>query len=179
MAHLVKLWAAKPMRSLRLSRLGPVTMLLMALADPVPAVMPPHNEARAALRRIEEAEKSRAQAPDVLRLKITRLVITEEAFDRCPSLQKWDMEAQVVSISRGQLQVGAMVHLHHTWERYDCPGPVREPIPSLSADKETEAFLNCQANAICTPAAGAMSFMPSHEFENELDRRRRVVQSYR
>lgn len=167
------------MSSLRLSGFGPVTLLLMALADPVLAVMPPHTEARAASRRIEEAERNRAQALDVVRLRITHLVITEEASDRCPGMQKWDMEAQVASVSRGQLQVGAVIRLQQTWERYDCPGQVREPIPSLSKDIETEAFLNCQANATCVPAAGPMSFMSRDEFANELDRRRRVAQSYR
>lgn len=159
------------------SRLGIAIGLLIGLVAPSFAVMPPHAEARAAVRRIEAAEKSRTQAQDIVQLKIIRLDISEKDFPGCPSLQRWDMEAQVVNVTEGKLKAGETIRLSYVWERYECPGPVRERIPILSAGMETAAYLNCQPEGLCVPAASEMSYMSSDEFAKELQKRRGYLQS--
>lgn len=134
------------------------------------AVMPPYYEARAAMGRIDAAEQQRAQASDVVQLRVEQVQVESEERNRCPSLDRWRVKAQVLGVTRGALTPGVSVQLHYTQERYQCPGPVHEGMPTLQKTQMLDAYLNCQ-DAVCELAAGGFSFQSEAQFQQGRDAR--------
>ncbi|HEX5357056.1 MAG TPA: hypothetical protein VFW93_12605 [Aquabacterium sp.] len=161
-----------------LLRTLPAALPLLMISHVAQAVMPPYYEARAALGRLEAADEQRRHASDAVVLRVKQVRLAEPDERGCPSYLPWTLDAEVVKVLRGRLKPGMVIQLQHTWERYMCPGPVREPLPILTVGQETEAFLHCTDAAVCTLAAGPMSFVGTEAFTKEWDRRKDDVQHF-
>lgn len=154
---------------------GALTVGLVVASPAGLAVMPPDAEARSALQRMENSAQQRAQASDVLLLRVLQVHSSRPQAIGCPAREMWELEAEVIQVMRGQLQQGMTVHVRHVWQHFDCPGPIREAIPALAPGMETEAFLACDERGSCTPAADAMSFMSATEFTRVWGRRKQAA----
>lgn len=154
------------------------TGLLLAAPVLTHAVMPPYYEARAALERIESAHQQRTRAQHVVVLRLRQVHSAIPRALGCPTRDHWELEAEVVQVLRGELKPGALLKVEHTWEHYDCPGPVREATPELTVGQQTEAYLNCPTEGLCTLAAGAMSFVSTDAFAQEWVQRKATLSSF-
>ena len=160
------------------TRLAATAMsLVLFLMAPANAVMPPAAEARAALARINSAAAQRDAATHVLRMQVLKVHVQRIEGDHCPSVESWNVDARVVSTTRGTLSSGQAIQLQYAVEHYRCPGPVQESWPALQQGEDIAAFLDCNGSH-CQPAAGPMSFLSEVDFAQERSRREAEVQRY-
>ncbi|TXH88688.1 MAG: hypothetical protein E6Q78_10020 [Rhodoferax sp.] len=146
-----------------MQKVGLLTYLIASLIAmvglPARAVMPPYHEALAALNRVMEFQTLRSRADHVVNLEVTNAQFSRIIGNQCPSREDWVIEAKVISIVRGEIAPGNTLRIQYTRNLYRCPGPIREEIPELKLGQRVEAYLNCQTNQNCVPAALAGSFV--------------------
>lgn len=146
---------------------------LMALAAlPVRAVMSPYHEALAALNRVVEFQALRSQADHIVNLEVTNAQLSRTIGNQCPSREDWDIEAKVISSVRGKIAPGNTLRIQYSRNLYRCPGPINEEIPELKLGQRVEAYLKCQTNLNCVPAALAGSFIDEATLQALIVKRR-------
>lgn len=139
---------------------------------PALGVMPPYYEAKAALERVAEYQTLRSEAAYAMDIEVTKAQVKRTVGNQCPSQEDWDIEARVISSKRGTATPGSMVRIQYTRNVYRCPGPIREEIPVLAVGQRVEAYLNCQSDLLCVPAARAASFTDNATLRAQVVERR-------
>lgn len=147
-------------------------LLVMLTATPLAglAVMPPYAEAKAALKRIEISAQQRAEAPIVLRLKVSSSANRKLQRNQCPDTEIWSAKAKIIDVIRGEMDRNDAIKIEYQRDIFRCPSPVHEELPMLNKGDIIEAYLTCNKHH-CQPVAGPMSFMPENEFQTELNHR--------